>query len=243
MQSGGEQATISFVKHGLKHEDYFGRQIRQRLRQQNIGGLKVALNATATGAAATKIKRFLHAGRFPVMWKERWIGPANLERANMRITGMETYAIVAAVLLQVILGIYGSISEPQADDPRIKYPLLQRIVFEAQMVLLMVAVLCSTYTMVMFLLIKIYTVTALGMHHDVAYEVFTLSTARFRSHAFWALITSIITFLMAFALNLYTKVKGNRGIALSAVTLAFVGLLLREGASVLLAADDHIFGN
>ncbi|CAK0857853.1 unnamed protein product, partial [Prorocentrum cordatum] len=174
-----------------------------------------------------------------------WFGPANLERANLRITGMETYAIVAAVLLQVILGVYGSVSEPQLDDPRIRYPRLQRRVFEAQMVLLMIAVLCSTYTMVMFLLIKIYSVTALGLYKDVAYKAFTQATVGIRSDAFWALISSIITFLLAFSLNLYSKVKGNRGIAsvlwLSVVTIGFVVALLREGGQVLMIADKLIF--
>ncbi|CAK0808065.1 unnamed protein product [Prorocentrum cordatum] len=122
------------------------------------------------------------------------------------------------------------------------FPVLQRAVFEAQMVLLMIAVLCSTYSMVMYLLIKIYAVTALGVYKDVAYRAFTVATGRYRSHAFWALIASIITFLMAFALNLYSKVKGKRGLLLSVFTMVLVYMVLLEGAGVLLSADKHIFG-
>eukprot|EP00959_Pyramimonas_sp_CCMP1952_P356145 7458525-Pyramimonas_sp.AAC.1 len=47
------------------------------------------------------------------------------------------------------------------------------------MVLLMIAVLCSTYSMVMYLLIKIYAVTALGVYKDVAYRAFTVATGSF----------------------------------------------------------------
>jgi hypothetical protein len=154
------------------------------------------------------------------MWKERWIGPANLDRAMLKITGMDTYALVAAVLLQVIIGLYTSVPEPSADDPHIKYPRLQRIVFEAQMALLMIAVMCSTYTMVTFLLCKIYTVLALGMYRDVSYDLFFQGTKRLRVTAFWSLIWSMNTFLLAFSLNLYTRIKGNRGLL-----LAFVGIL------------------
>jgi hypothetical protein len=240
--AGAEQAAVSLFRASekrAKQEDHFGAKIREQLRKSGVKAPSPHLDA---GDTEKKIKRFLHIGRFPRMWKEEWVGPANLDRASLRIDGMETYAIVAAVLLQVILGLYGAISEPDLDDPRIKFPVLQRIVFEAQMVLLMIAVLCSTYTMVVYLLIKIYAVTALGVYKDVAYRAFTVATGRHRSHAFWALIAAIITFLLAFALNLYSKVKGKRGLVLSIVATCLVYMVLMEGAGVLLSADKYIFG-
>lgn len=238
--AGSEQAAVSLRagKNAAKHEDHFGAKLRAQLRKTGVKPPSLHLDAQRE----KNIKRFLHIGRFPRMWKDEWVGPADLGRASLRIDGMETYAIVAAVLLQVILGLYGSIAEPLADDPRIQYPVLQRVVFESQMVLLMIAVLCSTYTMIIFLLVKIYSVSSLGLYKDVAYMSFTMATGRYRSHAFWALIASIITFLVAFALNLFSKVKGHRGLALSVLTLCFVFLVLMEGAGVLLSADEHIFG-
>merc|ERR1712032_48168 len=228
-------------KHTVMNEDVIGSVLRRGLRA--TGARSKALSNATDNERRLQIKRCLHIGRFPIMWKEKWIGPANLDRANLRIAGMETYAVVAAVLLQTILGLYGAVAEPQDDDPRIVYPKLQRIAYELQMILLMIAVVCSTYTMVMYLVVKIYTVTALGMWKDVAYEVFTASTARCRSHAFWTLIISIITFLLAFALDLYSKVKGIRGIALTLIAMAGITMLVRDGAEVLLNADEHVFGN
>lgn len=241
--AGADQAAVSLLrasKKVAKQEDHFGGKLRNQLRKTGVQAPSAHLDA---GDTEKKIKRFLHIGRFPRMWKEEWVGPANLDRASLRIDGMETYAVVAAVLLQVILGLYGSIAEPEADDPRIKFPVLQRIVFETQMVLLMIAVLCSTYTMVIYLLIKIYAVTALGFYKDVAYKAFTVAMGRHRSHAFWALIAAIITFLLAFALNLYSKVKGIRGLALSLLAMCLLSLVLVEGAGVLLSADMYIFGS
>lgn len=195
---------------------------------------KVARPAVSTG---TLLRQILHCGRYPAMWKERWIGPANLDRANLKITGMDTYALVAAVLLQVIIGLYTSVPEPSADDPHIKYPRLQRIVFELQMALLLVAVMCSTYTMVTFLLCKIYTVLSLGMYRDVAYDLFFQGTRRLRVTSFWSLIWSMNAFLLAFALNLYTRIKGNRGLLLAFAGILVLLPIVRDWMAILQLAD------
>mmetsp|Transcript_51333 Transcript_51333/g.101953 ORF Transcript_51333/g.101953 Transcript_51333/m.101953 type:complete len:258 (+) Transcript_51333:57-830(+) len=202
------------------------------------GSHKTAPHSVST---STLVRQLMHCRRYLVMWQERWIGPANLDRANLKITGMDTYALVAAVLLQVIIGLYASVPEPAADDPHIKYPRLQRLVFEMQMALLLIAVMCSTYTMVTYLLCKIYTVMALGMYRDVSYDLFFLGTKRLRLAAFWSLIWSMNTFLLAFALNLYTRIKGNRGLL-----LAFFGILallpiVRDWMAILGMADRFLY--
>jgi len=191
-------------------------------------------------SGSTLLRQMLHVGRYPVMWQERWIGPANLDRANLKITGMDTYAVVAAVLLQVIIGLYASVSEPSEDDPKIKYPRLQKYVFQLQMTLLMVAVMCSTYTMVSFLLCKVYAVMALGMYRDVSYDLFFQGTNNIRLSSFWSLIVSMETFLFAFALNLYTRVKGNRGVFLASVAIFVVFLLVREVMGIYALAEKFV---
>jgi len=179
----------------------------------------------------------LHCGRYPVMWHERWIGPANLDRALLRITGMDTYAVVASVLLLVVIGLYTSVPEPSADDPTIKYPRLQRVVFDLQMVLLMIAVLGSTYTTVAFLLCKVYTTIALGMYRDVAYDLFFQGARQLRVAAFWSLICSMITFLLAFALNLFARIKRNRGLLLATTGIVSLLLVIRDWWDLLALAQ------
>eukprot|EP00441_Pelagodinium_beii_P047865 CAMPEP_0197625046 /NCGR_PEP_ID=MMETSP1338-20131121/4512_1 /TAXON_ID=43686 ORGANISM="Pelagodinium beii, Strain RCC1491" /NCGR_SAMPLE_ID=MMETSP1338 /ASSEMBLY_ACC=CAM_ASM_000754 /LENGTH=248 /DNA_ID=CAMNT_0043195347 /DNA_START=39 /DNA_END=782 /DNA_ORIENTATION=+ len=179
----------------------------------------------------TAIRQILHFPvKYPVMWQERWLGPANLDRANLRITGMDTYALISAVLLQVIIGLYGTVEEPPEEDDQgtYKYPRLQKYLFEIQVLALMIAVVCSTYTMVMFLLCKIYTVMALAMYKDVAYDLFQKATATHRVHAFWSLIMAMNAFLVAFALNICRRIKGNRGIVFMIITLIFIIPSLKE---------------
>lgn len=192
----------------------------------------------------TSVRRVLYSAQLlPMKWKERWLGPANLDRASLRITGMDTYALIAAVLLQVLLGLYGAMDDPDLDNPRVKWPKLQRAMYEAQLALLMCAVLCTTFTMVMFLLSKLYTVTALGMYKDVSYDIFQKRTSGQRVKAFWSLIAGMLSFLMAFSLNLYTKMKGGRGLVLAAIGLCFVVKLVQEWAVVMILADKLIFSS
>lgn len=212
-----------------------------RAQVLRFGEPRVAKVARPAASASVWLRQVLHCGRYPMMWKDRWIGPANLDRANLKITGMDTYALVAAVLLQVIIGLYASVTEPSPDDPKIKYPRLQRYVFQMQMVLLMIAVMCSTYTMVSFLLCKIYTVMSLGMYQDVAYELFFKGTQKIRRSAFWSLIWSLNTFLFAFALNLYTRIKGNRGLFLMAVGILTVIKVVSDVLGVLALADKFVY--
>jgi len=189
----------------------------------------------------TPLRQILHVGRYLTMWKEKWVGPANLDRASLRITGMDTYALVAAVLLQVITGLYGSVPEPEEEDPRIKYPMAQRVMYEAQMFLSGVSVVCSTYTMVMFLLCKIYTVMALGMYKDVSYDLFQQATARFRLRAFWSLIIAMHSFLVSFAMNLFTRIKGKRGIFFCVLTMAGIIPVIYDWKIIYQVAEKYVY--
>eukprot|EP00930_Biecheleria_cincta_P071574 TRINITY_DN59063_c0_g1_i1.p1 TRINITY_DN59063_c0_g1~~TRINITY_DN59063_c0_g1_i1.p1 ORF type:complete len:288 (+),score=46.44 TRINITY_DN59063_c0_g1_i1:34-864(+) len=183
-----------------------------------------------------QIKRGLHIGRYPRMWWERWVGPANLDRVSLRLAGMDTYAIVASVLLQVILGLYGSIPVPDKDAPR-----KTQLMFEAQMALLTVAVLCSTFTMVIFLLNKVYCATALGMWKDVSYETFLNKTGKIRADAFWSLILALSCFMGAFAINVLNAINNRRGIIIGVMTVLGAGYMLRELSSMMEMAKLYVF--
>lgn len=166
-------------------------------------------------------KQLLHLGRYPQMWKDHWVGPANIGRADMGVAGMDAYAILGAVILQVILGLYAAAEEPQAGDPRVRYPRLQRFFFDAQSLLLMLATACSAFSMITFLMVKVNAVTALGVYRDVAFERLLALTYQVRIVAFLSLVFSILLLLVVFSMSLYSKVKGNRGLILTSVAMLF----------------------
>lgn len=182
------------------------------------------------------VKRFLHLSRYPVVWKERWMGPANLDRAGLRLDGMDTYAVLGAVLLQVLMGMYGVIAEPEEKASR-----KERILYELQMLCMTVSVLSSSFTMIMFLLNKIYASSALAMYKDVAYALFQQATAQHRVHAFWSLIISIVSFLVCFSLNLSARIKGRLGIVIAAVTLCSGCVMLSEWTKMMDLAAKYIY--
>jgi len=182
------------------------------------------------------LKKLLHLGRWPMIWKEKWIGPANLDRAGLRLSGQDTYALVAAVLLQVLVGLYGATSQPEDNTSS-----MHKRLFEIQMLLLMISINCGTYTMVTFLLNKIYSSTALGMYKDVDYAVFFNETARHRVHAFWSLITCMITFMLSFSLNVMQRMKGKRGIVAAVLAVSVGSIMVYDWTSIMLLADKLIF--
>lgn len=183
------------------------------------------------------VRRLLHSERYFRMWREKWVGPINMDRVGFIVSGMDTYALVATVLLQVILGLYGSTSDPGADAPRWK-----TILYDTQMVLLTIATLASCFTMVTFLLNKIYAVTALGMQKDVAYDLFGLVTDRYRYASFWSLNLAMITFMISYCLNVIELARGyKRRIATAAVTLIGMAIMIVQWFTMIGLASKYIY--
>jgi len=186
---------------------------------------------------AMAVKRLLHAmERGPRRLRENWIGPVNFDRADMRVSAFDTYAVVATVMLQVVVGLYSSIPDPGSDATPV-----QRQAFRLQMLLLTVAVMCSTFTMVIFLLSKIYGVTALAMHKDLTYDMFIRVTSGGRSRAFWSLIGAMWSFLGAFVITLLQRIRGKLGYAAIVGTLTSAAYMTWEWYHVISWAGKHIY--
>jgi len=177
-----------------------------------------------------------HVTRFPGRMAERWIGPVNFDRANLRIDAMDGYALVASIVLQIVIGLYGATEEPEEGCPK-----AERWVFEIQLGLLMLATMTSCFTMMIFLLGKIYSTTALGMWKDVAFFNFQYATAHHRNQAFWSLLISCLAFTGSFSLNLYSRMKGKRGITASAISFAVAAAMCVSIKQIMQLANSHVF--
>eukprot|EP00929_Paragymnodinium_shiwhaense_P011990 TRINITY_DN1184_c0_g2_i2.p1 TRINITY_DN1184_c0_g2~~TRINITY_DN1184_c0_g2_i2.p1 ORF type:complete len:297 (-),score=74.29 TRINITY_DN1184_c0_g2_i2:47-937(-) len=181
-----------------------------------------------------------HVNRRLGRLEERWLGPVNFDRAGLRLSGMDTYAIIASVLLQVMIGLYGCIDAPDEKEAS----ELDKRIFDAQMVLLMIATLCSAFTMVMFLLNKVYAVTALAFWKDVAYNTFVNATMKHRFQGFWSLIVGTTSFMLCFALNLSQKLPNKPlplGYGVSALAIAISFYMVTDWTDMMLTASKFIF--
>lgn len=167
---------------------------------------------------------------------DHWIGPVNLSRQGLRISGMENYAVIASVMLQILVGFYCGVGQPDEKSSQ-----TDKYIFEGQMILLMIAIMCSTFTMVMFLLAKICNVTALGLYKDVDYATFLQETTHHRAEAFWSMFIGITCFVFAFSLDLLRRVDGQRGLILKATSLMGGLVMLWMWADVMYLADKYFF--
>eukprot|EP00929_Paragymnodinium_shiwhaense_P011988 TRINITY_DN1184_c0_g1_i1.p2 TRINITY_DN1184_c0_g1~~TRINITY_DN1184_c0_g1_i1.p2 ORF type:complete len:321 (-),score=83.87 TRINITY_DN1184_c0_g1_i1:69-953(-) len=157
-----------------------------------------------------------HVMRFIGRQEERWLGPVNFDRQGLRLGAQDTYATLATIILGTVLGLYGCV--PDVDENSTP---LQKKLHTAQMALLAAATLTSTFTMVIFVLSKVYSVTALAFWKDVAYNTFTHATDTLRMQAFWSLIASNGFFMMAFCLNIAHRMgKGKNGYYVTAAAVA-----------------------
>eukprot|EP00929_Paragymnodinium_shiwhaense_P011989 TRINITY_DN1184_c0_g2_i1.p2 TRINITY_DN1184_c0_g2~~TRINITY_DN1184_c0_g2_i1.p2 ORF type:complete len:124 (-),score=32.30 TRINITY_DN1184_c0_g2_i1:47-418(-) len=112
------------------------------------------------------------------------------------------------------------------------------------MVLLMIATLCSAFTMVMFLLNKVYAVTALAFWKDVAYNTFVNATMKHRFQGFWSLIVGTTSFMLCFALNLSQKLPNKPlplGYGVSALAIAISFYMVTDWTDMMLTASKFIF--
>merc|ERR1711976_640059 len=106
-------------------------------------------------------------------------------------------------------------------------PVTKRI-WEMQMMLLMAATLTSTFTMVLFLLSKVYCVTALSFWKDVSYNTFHAATEMYRNQAFWSMMISTACFMLSFCLNLSQRMKGPRGYLLTLLAIGILAFFLNQ---------------
>lgn len=201
---------------------------------------KTQVKSAAAGAdlmEQARLREFIqHVNRRLGRLEERWMGPVNFDRAGLRMSGMDTYAIIASVLLQVLIGLYGCINAPEDDDPAI-----EKRIFDAQMALLMIATLCSSFTMVMFLLNKVYAVTALAFWKDVAYSSFVNATMKHRFQGFWSLIVATTCFMLSFSLNLSQMLPGKKGKLITVVAIAFTLFMISDWMNMMVTASKFIF--
>lgn len=177
-----------------------------------------------------------HVSRWPGRMTERFLGPVNFDRATLRIDSMDTYALCSAVMLQVLVGLYGATTDAEDDADKV-----QRASFEAQMAFLMVASLCACFTMVLFLLNKVYSSTAIGMWKDVAYFNFQYHTAQQRKYAFWSLITAVVCFMCSFSISLFDRYGGVKGTALVVASMIIGIIMCQSVADLMNIANDTVF--
>lgn len=129
----------------------------------------------------------------------------NVARAAVRVEGIDTYSILAALLLQAALKLY-STTPKDLESSVDKKEKFQKFLFIFSSTLSMI---CGAYTTVIFSLLCLYSKTALGLGKDSAFVDFFTATAAVQKKAFISFLVSLVSFEVCFITSLSLKYEGR----------------------------------
>jgi hypothetical protein len=129
----------------------------------------------------------------------------DIARASFRLEGIDTYSIVAALLLQAALKLYSDFPK-DLETTVDKKEKLKKILFILSAI---ISMLCSAYTTVVFSLLCLYSKSALGFGQDKSFLDFFAATALVRKRAFDSLIVALLSFEVCFITSLSINYDGR----------------------------------
>jgi hypothetical protein len=122
----------------------------------------------------------------------------DLARTSIRLESLNSYAIIAALLLNATLKLY-TMTPKQTDSSHHKLENIARLIFVLSAGLSMI---CGAYTTVVFSLLGLYSKTALGLGRDQVFLQFFAATAQVRQQGFNSFLTALLSFEVCFVASL-----------------------------------------
>jgi hypothetical protein len=162
----------------------------------------------------------------------------DLTRVSMRLDGFNSYAIIAALLLNATLKLYCMTPKQIESGGNISKEKVASILF---LLFAGTSLLCTAYSTLVFSLLSLYSKTALGLGQDAAFLEFFAATAVVRKRAFHSLLAALLSFKLCFTASLFIHYDGKmRWWLVSIATI--VGILSwMHWQSVISIAGDLLF--
>jgi len=150
----------------------------------------------------------------------------DLTRIGMRLSAMQSYALIASLLLGSGLYLF-AITPVKVDDIKAsgKETKLQQRLIAAFTVIVSISIATALHTAITFTVMTLYANTALGQGLDQQFLSFwnAPSIAKLRKNAFHSFVASILTFKLSFALSIFIKSDGKqKWIATAAATVVML---------------------
>jgi hypothetical protein len=159
-----------------------------------------------------------------------------LDRVKIRLEGLGTYAMISALLIGGMLGLF--FNTPKTI---IEGRILENAVIALFYASSTVSLLSSLYVTLVFSLVGLYSKTALGLSKDAQYLKFIDATRRQRNYAYDAFLLSIASFQSSFVMTLFLLLPGPARWVAAAATTVLLAFSFRSVQSVLNAAASLIF--
>ena len=132
----------------------------------------------------------------------------DLGRARIRLEGLQMYCTIASLIMNAALDLYSSTPKNQKEDPK---KLLDRvenwvkILFACNTI---ATVVMGSYSCIVFVLLGLYSKTALGMGLDDKFLQFFQETHYIRESAFHTFIWGLLSFQGSFICSLFLNYSG-----------------------------------
>ena len=161
----------------------------------------------------------------------------SLERASLRLDGLEVYALVGALQAGTSVAMMQEVTIGGNGEDGYYFDTILQASF---LLCGTAATLGGIYATIMFALCSLYGKTALGMNRDDMYEYFMKKTGPYRMRAFNAFTTSLLLFCFQVVMLFGMKVSGRLKIPLC-IIIGVIIWLGRRDTNALIGAATPIF--
>lgn len=161
-----------------------------------------------------------------------------LDRASFRISGLEEYGLISALLLSVALSLIDGTDKTWPDSTREK-SMKKTINVICTYLFLLFSTCCvmfALYSTIIFALLALYTKTCLGLGDDDSFHSFMKATGFYRYRGFQCFIGSLGSFSLSFLLSLYL----NFDCWPVLVMMCFLANILRKDTVEIMRLASHL---
>jgi hypothetical protein len=159
----------------------------------------------------------------------------DLERVSLRLDGLDTYAVIASIVLGAVMDVYGSCETKNLSSRK------EKVAQYIHAVSVTASVACGIYVIMVFSLFNLYAKTALGTGADDVYLQLLRETTKMRRIGFEAFVMSLVTFEIALVANFFLNFKGKARWIFSGLCALGTLFCFREWHFVMNCASKYIF--
>jgi len=133
----------------------------------------------------------------------------DLERKEVRLDGLEVYAVVSAVTAGTLVAVFDSYHPGDIADLFIEGRYLEVLMTAVFLATGTIGIVCGLHSIFVFSLVTMYGRTALGMDRDEALEVFFANTGMQRIRGFKTFIGSLYALMVEIIVVVTSKVSSD----------------------------------
>jgi hypothetical protein len=161
----------------------------------------------------------------------------DLDRASIRLESIDSYAVVAALLLSAALRLYAS--TPRELEAGQRRENSAKVAF---MISAGLSIICGAYSCVVYSMLGLYAKTALGLGLDSAFLNFFERTTPVRHGAFLAFVTALSSFEVCFIISIVLNYDGRVRICAASLGILIAIISLFHWKRIINLAGSLLLG-